>query len=706
MATTGDLPPNTRSGQNFIHDPKIAGETEVKAQIKLGFHGSSNQPFMVIRGFQLTQKKTTLQFKQLDTSLVQIDPETGQSIALPGRCADINALVPVVMGVSKAILENVIFVHQEDSNWPLAEGTVLKKRFDDIFAATKYTKALDELRKLKKEQVTSAKEMRLKRETLKTHKDHAMRLKSTLADNNERAAVLQNDIRDLEHRLVHVRGAQKEANSKLNSIADLADDIVTLQARYDSLVVKNAESYARMVTIVDSSDLEMSAEEIGQFERDLGPKLQEVAAKIRNNDREMQSTFSKVKALKEQSDRELCNYSRLRAEADAHERNILERDRFLLEKMNESSVEPERMPLDETSVQVLKSRFQIRLEAALRKLQEARGQTRRHDDELGNQLDEISAKISRFQQERRMKEDAFNVNNKRKKEVDVAIDELEAGGSDNVAALDSVRTQLREAQNNLSVKEKALKESSLEEDGHKMAEELSSLAIQIDTLRQQRAELAAAAEDASKMNFSARELSMAEKKRDDLLSRHRSNISRVLGLAPDELPEALLDAVKEAVQKREEDADRAEAESRTAQDKASKIHGTLEATRAQLLKDKEEAIELAHRLKAGVDGREDHALAEHVTELEEVRNRKVAKREMGNATLTMLKRACQSAESDNSCTLCTRKFLTPSERETFLTTKRKELKELPTLVEKLNSEIENMEMKLKDLKLLEPTASR
>lgn len=34
----------------------------------------------------------------------------------------------------------MIFVHQEDSNWPLAEGQVLKKRFDDIFAATKYTK--------------------------------------------------------------------------------------------------------------------------------------------------------------------------------------------------------------------------------------------------------------------------------------------------------------------------------------------------------------------------------------------------------------------------------------------------------------------------------------------------------------------------------------------------------------------------------------
>ena len=40
------------------------------------------------------------------------------------------------MGVSKAVLENVIFVHQEESNWPLAEGQVcgwLCKWFEAAF---------------------------------------------------------------------------------------------------------------------------------------------------------------------------------------------------------------------------------------------------------------------------------------------------------------------------------------------------------------------------------------------------------------------------------------------------------------------------------------------------------------------------------------------------------------------------------------------
>ena len=57
------------------------------------------------------------------------------------------------LGVSKSVLENVIFCHQEDSCWPLSEGKALKDKFDAIFASTRYTKVLETIRKLKQEQV-------------------------------------------------------------------------------------------------------------------------------------------------------------------------------------------------------------------------------------------------------------------------------------------------------------------------------------------------------------------------------------------------------------------------------------------------------------------------------------------------------------------------------------------------------------------------
>lgn len=51
QACTGELPPNTKSGQSFVHDPKVAGETEVKAQIKLRFRTQSGAPVVVARSF-------------------------------------------------------------------------------------------------------------------------------------------------------------------------------------------------------------------------------------------------------------------------------------------------------------------------------------------------------------------------------------------------------------------------------------------------------------------------------------------------------------------------------------------------------------------------------------------------------------------------------------------------------------------------------
>lgn len=53
------------------------------------------------------------------------------------KCAEMDAEIPALLGVSKSVLENVIFCHQEDAYWPLAEASALKKKFDDIFEATR-----------------------------------------------------------------------------------------------------------------------------------------------------------------------------------------------------------------------------------------------------------------------------------------------------------------------------------------------------------------------------------------------------------------------------------------------------------------------------------------------------------------------------------------------------------------------------------------
>ena len=68
-ATTGDQPPNTRGGA-FIHDPKMANEKEVKAQVKLRFYAANGTRMLAVRNLSVTMKKNGgLTMKTLESIL-------------------------------------------------------------------------------------------------------------------------------------------------------------------------------------------------------------------------------------------------------------------------------------------------------------------------------------------------------------------------------------------------------------------------------------------------------------------------------------------------------------------------------------------------------------------------------------------------------------------------------------------------------------
>lgn len=75
-----------------------------------------------------------------------------QKTSITNRCANVDAELCVILGVSKSILNYVIFCHQDELNWPFdAQGKTLKERFDEIFGSTKFNKALESIIKISKE---------------------------------------------------------------------------------------------------------------------------------------------------------------------------------------------------------------------------------------------------------------------------------------------------------------------------------------------------------------------------------------------------------------------------------------------------------------------------------------------------------------------------------------------------------------------------
>lgn len=144
------------------------------AQVKLSFKATSGTKMVATRSLMLTVKKTTRTQKTLEGQLLSI--EKGERTAVSSRVAELDQVIPRYLGVSTAILESVIFCHQDDSLWPMSEPSVLKKKFDEIFEAMKYTKAIVNIKEMGKKQTEELRNYRTMETYTKENKDKADRV--------------------------------------------------------------------------------------------------------------------------------------------------------------------------------------------------------------------------------------------------------------------------------------------------------------------------------------------------------------------------------------------------------------------------------------------------------------------------------------------------------------------------------------------------
>ena len=114
------------------------------------------------------------------------------------------------MGVSKPILNYVIFCHQEESNWPLEDGKKLKDRFDEIFDTSKYNKAMDTTTKLIKDLMSELNSIRAYEEGLKNMVDEVENQEEKLRDSQTREQEAKNRLMEIDRSIVPIEQRMKE----------------------------------------------------------------------------------------------------------------------------------------------------------------------------------------------------------------------------------------------------------------------------------------------------------------------------------------------------------------------------------------------------------------------------------------------------------------------------------------------------------------
>lgn len=227
-ALTGDFPAGTDNGRGFVNDPKMSNRSTSKGSIKLLFK-DTQQNFITVGKFLevTTLAGGKLRFKSLSPT-IRIQAANGEIRDMSGRCVDANMFCAQKLNVSKAILNNVIFCHQENASWPLEEAKKLKEKFDEIFGSTDYNKCIEKFRKLiKKKKV----DLRVLEEQVKQkdlQKKNTEKLRESVCEKELR---LENVEREIEVKQKELEPLQK----RLDEINDIVDTLSTTYQKITGL---------------------------------------------------------------------------------------------------------------------------------------------------------------------------------------------------------------------------------------------------------------------------------------------------------------------------------------------------------------------------------------------------------------------------------------------------------------------------------------
>ncbi|MCJ1400033.1 DNA repair protein rad50 [Xylographa trunciseda] len=403
-ATTGELPPNSKGGA-FVHDPKLAGEKEVLAQVKLSFKSTSGAKMVATRSLQLTVKKSVRAQKTLDCTLLMV--KNGERTTISSRVAELDQILPQYLGVSRAVLDSVIFCHQDESLWPMSEPSVLKKKFDEIFEALKYTKAIDNIKALRKKQNEELGKYKIMEQHAKEDKDKADKAEKKSKELHDEIEILRVETKDLHTKARDARDKSQEAFNQVASYTEVVESLKVAR--------KNQEWYEKHLT-----DLAQDLKERSESDEWLQNELDQYEERMQIHDQRQKDQARRYEDVKREITQIRKSQSDKRVEAGKHEqrkiihlKNIEDRNLEIKQTAKEHNIRGYDTELDDIEITEYIDKI-----TKLSKDQNAKVERLRRENMLEIQkvqevLDSLRERRSALQEGKKSAKDQMSANDKR-----------------------------------------------------------------------------------------------------------------------------------------------------------------------------------------------------------------------------------------------------------------------------------------------------
>eukprot|EP01065_Artemidia_motanka_P016629 TRINITY_DN2024_c0_g1_i2.p1 TRINITY_DN2024_c0_g1~~TRINITY_DN2024_c0_g1_i2.p1 ORF type:complete len:1318 (+),score=467.78 TRINITY_DN2024_c0_g1_i2:96-4049(+) len=647
-ACTGDLP---GQGRSFIHDPKVAGSPEVKAQVRLQFRASNKQQYLVQRSFQLTQKSATNQkFETLDASLQSRDPSTGAVVTQSYKCCDLDRLIPDLMGISKPILDNVAFLHQDDANWPLSDSATLKKKFDEIFSAARYTKALDDLRK----------EMKAQRETVREHTANLATFQEQRSTANQLRQQCEKDeskVRQLQDRLGTLQRAVEDADGRCREMMVQADKIQQLESQHlmlEGAVKALREERDRCEASLEhrakdtDEELNMALARFGELLAGLRRRSEELAAQLagaRNEENSVARRVGEVRATRDL----------LTSQGDEHQRRVLELQSIVRDASERYDI---RLPghvggagFDEHAV----LRFADAFSEKVRQLQEqrdaVRAEVRKAQDSVEQEFASVRQRKEQLAAARAAAQSATDVAKPKLRDLKQKYQDLEPVTKEQADA----QRQVAEAESRIQSQHAAIDEMTAR--SGQLSAKYEDMRGKVQKLQEEAARRKGEQAAAHRLKLLREDQERFKKEAADMRARMDTRFTKLIGRRPD--PTTLLEDVQGVIQSRGSAVERMQGQVMTVDREVAVLR-----QQQKQLADRIEALRQEAVLK---ETRWAHLASEHGKPLPELLASAQASEEKLRHSLDKIKAfdTChttfvQQAEANSCCPICDR-GLAPAE---------------------------------------------
>ncbi|XP_076766365.1 DNA repair protein rad50 isoform X2 [Xylocopa sonorina] len=514
-ATCGEFPPGSDRGKYFIHDPTLTRAPSVRGVVKAEVIDAMGNLFTISRTMESSRTNTTIKFKTLDSTLSRLKKGSTEVISITNRCANVDAELTLAMGVSKPILDYVIFCHQEDLNWPFQDGKKLKEKFDEIFDSARFNKALESITKY-------LKDLREKVNILKEQKRSSQVVVGEVEEKEKKLADYKKRLESSKAKIMEFNKELEPLNQKLKMLEKETADYKDLQSEAKN---KNAEydMYKQQLNKLQE-DLEYTfdgtTEELMRVINSYDERLLKTFDEIKESEENLKDFDRKESKISNALANERVTNGSLRQQIKDQEKKVALRNRILNEALSAWNIDKVESNVSDIEVIVHSKRLEEKMGELEKRTEENRAEREREEKELQKTVDILRSGHSKMESEKCLKENEVI---ETRAEIDKIKSEiLQLGMTTN--KLDSIKSEVEEAQEKIRRLKEAMNVDAVKEEIVAKTNSRNEIEALLNSVDEEIALLLKQNSFQTELELHKSSLATKEKEMEKLKTKHKENI--------------------------------------------------------------------------------------------------------------------------------------------------------------------------------------